>query len=351
LKVSILVPTFNRSCLLKDCLKSILNQTYKNFEIIIINDASTDDTEIVVEKINDPRIKYYKNKKNQGSLYGDRIHFKRFYSEIMSGELFCYLPDDDLWLFEDHLEKAVELFRQDSDLSIVIGSQLSQFYDKDEDLKPLTKNEVLDKINNKDNKFYYFNLLPEGHYSSSEYLNYFSQQATHFNICISGIVFKKEKLSKFDYLNSKTPSKWQGGYEYLIPPMLCGNIYFVNRPSALVRVSPNNASFQLTQYDHYYDSLVSVNNAFLIDKNLTNLDIVYYKKKFFQSLTFAYLQNSINIMKFKKLTMNSKNNIERYVNVGDIIKFMMKFKFIIDLRTFFSISIYLRYKLVNKLYG
>ena len=59
--VSILIPTYNRGKILKDrALKSVLQQTYTNFEAIVIDDGSNDDTEQIVSEINDIRIKYKK---------------------------------------------------------------------------------------------------------------------------------------------------------------------------------------------------------------------------------------------------------------------------------------------------
>lgn len=348
MKVSILVPTFNRSNLLRDCLRSIINQSYKNIEIIVINDASPDNTDSVIDEFNDARIKYFKNKENQAKLYGDRAHFKRFYNELMTGDLFCYISDDDLLVFNDHIEKAVNLFKKYNDLSIVIGSQLSQFYDDEKKLTLLSTEEILTKVDNTDKNFYYFNLLPDGHYKSCDYLKYFSEQSTHFNICVSGMVFRKSKLNTIDFLNIKIPSKWQTGYEFIIPPILFGDIYFINKPCALVRVSPKNASFQLTQYDHYYDSLISVNNAFsyiFSESKVKNIN--KYRQKFLQSLTFAYLYNSIKILRYNKLTLNSKSNIERYVNLKDILKFMIKFKFVINFITFCSAGLYLKNRFIN----
>jgi len=62
MKVSVMVLTFNRSKLLKETIDSILNQTFKDFEIIVVDNYSTDNTEEVVKSYNDNRIKYFKNK-------------------------------------------------------------------------------------------------------------------------------------------------------------------------------------------------------------------------------------------------------------------------------------------------
>ena len=59
--ISIGIPTFNQSIFLREAIQSVLNQTYQNFEILIIDDCSTDDTRDIVENFIDPRITYIKN--------------------------------------------------------------------------------------------------------------------------------------------------------------------------------------------------------------------------------------------------------------------------------------------------
>ncbi len=65
-KVSIIVPCYNHSKYIKECIDSILSQTYKNFEIIFIDDCSTDNSYEVVSEYNDPRLVLLKHEKNRG---------------------------------------------------------------------------------------------------------------------------------------------------------------------------------------------------------------------------------------------------------------------------------------------
>lgn len=61
--VSIIMPSYNTARYIFETIQSVINQTYQNWELIIVDDCSTDNTDIVVEKIKDPRIKYIKNEK------------------------------------------------------------------------------------------------------------------------------------------------------------------------------------------------------------------------------------------------------------------------------------------------
>lgn len=66
LKISVVIPTFNMGKTIRDTLKSVLNQTYKNFEIIVQDNNSQDDTFKIIESLTDSRIKYFKNNTNIG---------------------------------------------------------------------------------------------------------------------------------------------------------------------------------------------------------------------------------------------------------------------------------------------
>lgn len=90
--VSVLVPTHNRKWLLPRTLESLLTESYKNIEIILVNDAG-EDVRDVVDNFNDKRIKYYQNEENKG-LAGTRnvaiLH--------STGDYICLLDDDDIHL-------------------------------------------------------------------------------------------------------------------------------------------------------------------------------------------------------------------------------------------------------------
>jgi hypothetical protein len=64
-KVSVIIPTYNRSALLQETIDSVLRQTFNNFEVIVVDDGSTDDTSVVVKGIKDDRVLYF-HKPNGG---------------------------------------------------------------------------------------------------------------------------------------------------------------------------------------------------------------------------------------------------------------------------------------------
>ncbi len=89
-QVTVIVPTFNRSGLLKLTIESVLAQTYTDFELLVMDDASTDDTESVCRSLKDPRMNYVRQPKNLGvgGNWADGV--KR-----AKGKYVCLLMDDD----------------------------------------------------------------------------------------------------------------------------------------------------------------------------------------------------------------------------------------------------------------
>ena len=104
--VSVVLPTFNRERLLPRAINSVLNQTYKNLELIIVNDGSTDDTEKVVKGYSDKRIRYYKQELNKGGSAARNVGIK-----LARGELISFQDSDDEWLPEK-LERQVRKFSE-----------------------------------------------------------------------------------------------------------------------------------------------------------------------------------------------------------------------------------------------
>jgi len=99
--ISIVIPTFNREKVIERCIESILKQTYKDIEIIIVDDNSQDNTEEVVKNINSDKIKYYKLKENKGACYARNYGIK-----VSNGEYIAFQDSDDEWLIEK-LEKQL----------------------------------------------------------------------------------------------------------------------------------------------------------------------------------------------------------------------------------------------------
>lgn len=103
-RVSVILPTYNRAHLLERAIKSVLVQTYQDLELIIVDDASTDNTTDVVKKLNDPRIQYIRHETNKGGSAARNTGIK-----AARGQFIAFQDSDDEWLW-GKLGKQVEIF-------------------------------------------------------------------------------------------------------------------------------------------------------------------------------------------------------------------------------------------------
>lgn len=91
--VSVLIASYNHEKFIKDTIESVLNQTYNNMEIIIVDDCSDDNSVSIIENFSDRRIKFFQNKINCGVVYTLNKLI-----ELASGKYIAFIGSDDTWL-------------------------------------------------------------------------------------------------------------------------------------------------------------------------------------------------------------------------------------------------------------
>lgn len=106
--ISVIIPTYNRAHVLKRAIDSVLGQTFQDIEIIIVDDASTDGTEIIIDTFHDKRILYIKHEKRKGASAARNTGIG-----IASSEYVAFLDSDDEWLPEK-LAKQIQVFNKSS---------------------------------------------------------------------------------------------------------------------------------------------------------------------------------------------------------------------------------------------
>lgn len=99
--VSIIMPSYNTAPYIKKSIQSVIDQTYTNWELIIVDDCSTDNTDEVLAEIDDPRIRIFKNKTNSGAAISRNKALRE-----AKGRWIAFLDSDDLWL-PDKLKKQL----------------------------------------------------------------------------------------------------------------------------------------------------------------------------------------------------------------------------------------------------
>lgn len=110
--VSVVIPTYNRAYLIERSIKSVLNQTYQNLEIIVVDDGSEDNTEEIVKSFNDSRIIFTRHEKNRGVSAARNTGIK-----LCNGNYIAFNDSDDEWL-EEKIRKQITIFLENSDESI-----------------------------------------------------------------------------------------------------------------------------------------------------------------------------------------------------------------------------------------
>ncbi len=110
-RISVIIPTYNRGAVLERAIKSVLNQSYRNFEIIVVDDGSTDNTHRILEKYS-RQIRYF------SQLHSGVSSCRNFGLEKSEGTWVAFLDSDDYWLPEK-LERQIQFVQQHPEFLIV----------------------------------------------------------------------------------------------------------------------------------------------------------------------------------------------------------------------------------------
>lgn len=108
--VSVIIPTYNRAHTLPRSIESVLNQSYSNFELIIVDDGSTDETADVIKQYNDSRIRYF-HTENRGACAARNFGIKK-----ARGEYISFQDSDDFWYPEKLQAELHCLAKNDADI-------------------------------------------------------------------------------------------------------------------------------------------------------------------------------------------------------------------------------------------
>ena len=120
-KVSVIIPTYGGAEYLGDAIQSVLDQTYTDFELIVVNDASPDHTDEVVGQFNDPRLKYIRHEKNRGVANARKTGISQ-----SSGELIAHLDQDDLF-HPEKIRMHVEFLDKNPEIGFTYNSRFEMF--------------------------------------------------------------------------------------------------------------------------------------------------------------------------------------------------------------------------------
>ena len=151
IKVSIIIPTFNREKFITRSIKSVLNQTYKNIEVIVVDDGSKDKTFLVMKKIKDKRIKYIKLNRNTGGSNARNIGIKNALGKYIA------FQDSDDQFYPDKIEKQLRnIINKKSDLDFckircLMNNSIINIYPNKRQEKSIMENNIFDELISKGN--------------------------------------------------------------------------------------------------------------------------------------------------------------------------------------------------------
>ena len=275
--ISIIIPTYNQGEFLERCLKSISSQSYKNFEIIVIDNASTDNTKSIVDKFNYLPLKYLVNK-NKGMIAQSR----NLGIQKASGDIIAFLDSDDYWE-NDKLHLCYEKIRQGYDFVFhdlkISGNNISIFQKK-------LKGRVLKKP-------YYKDLIVNGNTISN-----------------SSVLIKKKFLIKINLINESKKMKASEDYNTWIKILReTDNFFYINECLGFYQynlegVSRKNMSYctfnAIKEFVHLLDNK---------EKNHTMSRIFYMSAKyFFENKKYNYCYNKFKIsFKHGKMKIKCKS--------------------------------------------
>ena len=177
--VSVIIPTYNRAHLVGRAIQSVLNQTYQDFELIVVDDGSTDNTDEVIKEFQqkDNRIIYLKHDRNKGGSAARNTGIK-----ASKGEYIAFQDSDDEWL-SDKLKKQVIVF---FNLSPEVGIIYTDMW----------------RINKRKRKIYFYSphIMPEDKIVYKQALDYGVA-----NIGIGTSLIRKEVFEKVGFFDENFP--------------------------------------------------------------------------------------------------------------------------------------------------
>ena len=242
--LNVYILTYNRANYLEQCIQSVLNQTYENFELYVLDNHSSDNTSLVVSGIEDSRLHYIRHEENIGG-FGNLIYA----TQHCEAEFFVMFHDDDIML-PDFLEREIEVMEKNTDVALV--SSNAEFLNADGEgtgirLKKIKKPRVLKK------EEIFRRYLYDGN-----------------TLVFPSIMYRKSFLAEHNILPNENAGPAgdvifycdigrYGGAAYELPDVLMQYRMHLGQDSQLSRGMMHVQLFRYMQSDEYYSKLLECN--------------------------------------------------------------------------------------------
>ncbi len=242
--VSVVVNCYNGEKYLNQCLESILNQTYKNIELIFWDNQSYDRSKYIVESYSDKRIKYFYAKKHT-TLYEAR----NLALQNCNGEFVCFLDVDD-WYEISKIDDQIAFF-SDKDVGVVYSNRYT-FHDKLK-IKKIYKN----------------NVQPSGYIRKNILSNY--------EVSFMTTLLRMESLKTLNFVFDSSYSII-GDFDLIYRLSLTWKFVYIKKPLGFYRIHENNLSKNNILFINELQNWYSKNQNLTIDEKKIILDKIQYLK-------------------------------------------------------------------------
>jgi len=215
-KISVIIPTYNRKEMLKEGIDSVLKQTEKSVEILVVDDVSTDGTSDMIEAEYGHlgTVRVIKNTVNRQAGYNRNLAYKQSY-----GDYLVFLDDDDYYTDNTFFEKALAIHAS-GDFAFVGANSATKYEDSG-----LEEVKVLNRVGEVDGK---------------EYLQGFMTTIKKPNSTFTAL-FKRKNLEKVDFEHMRM----MGDGPIYLRALLTGNAYLMEDNIGVYRIHKTNISFNL----------------------------------------------------------------------------------------------------------
>lgn len=312
--VSVLIPTYNRKQLLKRALDSVLKQTYKNIEIYISDNASTDGTFEFMQELlkNDKRIIYSRREKNMGGLYNASEAYNH-----LKGKYGIVLCDDDYFLSNTFFENAVKAMEENENVVIVRG--------------------IVKCFNENSNNIFIDVYNSTKYIKGIDYLLNYANHEGYDNITSFFAMFRKSAADKTEIFKKFLPSTDTWLWLYLF---LYGDVYFLSDEIIGCYVEHNLGQDKyntdiISNVDYMYKLILDLKNKAkkLYPNYIDEIDIKI--EKIFSNILIWHTAQLCKVIGKKKAfsIMKKKDIIKKYPRIKSKIfgslSFTIPFKLVL----------------------
>ncbi|BBO80263.1 glycosyl transferase [Desulfosarcina ovata subsp. sediminis] len=295
---SAVIPLYNKAPHVARSVGSVLNQTFGDFELIIVDDSSTDGSLNEVQKFNDPRIRLLHREKPGPGGYAAR----NFGIKVAKGQWIAFLDADDEW-YPNHLEKAYELSFKFPEVYFMGSGWQSQ-------------NNGIKKV---DAFFKEFNSNKKMIIETDDFLKYCSLEMQP--VCGSAVFIKKSSPIASELFPANSEVK-RGGDRYAWLKLICFHkkMAWSSHLGAIYHVDSINMVTKTAR-----SSMNLLDNKVLqsLSRDLNKKEQLLLKQYFNQRILSGWLNN--------KILKNRNYNVYRHLHGNNFLKFFLIFRFIVKI--------------------